>query len=333
MNEISLDDNTSNSATSVQGADEPATLPPRSPGATLAAAREAHSLSIEQVASHLNLAPRQVVALETDNYAALPGMVIARGFFRSYAKLLRIDPIPLLAIVAVQNQPASSAPVRHALSGSFSESRLPSAPVARPGRSGVLAPVIAAFAVVVVAGAVSYAMGWLPEALMRRVAQFRLDVLPTGTGAMVSGKTAQAVAALPGGGIGLLTTTQTLSDPAARLSADPGRRTPAPGVPVHGTELKSAAMTSIGPASGAALQVLNPLVLNFRQDSWVEIKRADNTFVVSKVIRAGSVETFDVSGPLTLTIGNIAGVDARLRGNPLQLGDAVSGNVAKMKLK
>ena len=91
-----------------------------SPGARLAAERQAHGLTIEQVASQLNLAPRQIVALETDDYAALPGMVIVRGFLRAYAKLLKIDPTPLLAVLIDKNSPASAVPMRHALSASFS---------------------------------------------------------------------------------------------------------------------------------------------------------------------------------------------------------------------
>ena len=61
-------------------------------GTRLSAEREALGWSVEQVASQLNLAPRQIQALEQDNYAALPGIASVRGFIRAYAKLLKIDP-------------------------------------------------------------------------------------------------------------------------------------------------------------------------------------------------------------------------------------------------
>ena len=86
------------------------------------------------------------------------------------------------------------------------------------------------------------------------------------------------------------------------------------------------------PAGGGAT-TQNPLVLTMQEDSWIELKRADNTPVVSRVIRAGSVETFDVTEPLTLTVGNIAGVEARLRGAPIELASAATGNVARIRLK
>src|SRR6476661_11168917 len=70
------------------------------PGMQLAMRRQQFNWTVEQVASQLNLAPRQIHAMETDNYDALPGMAVARGFIRSYAKLLKLDSAPLLAQIA-----------------------------------------------------------------------------------------------------------------------------------------------------------------------------------------------------------------------------------------
>src|SRR3569832_843273 len=66
------------------------------PGSQLAARREELGMTIEQAANQLNLAPRQVYAIESDNFAALPGKASIRGFIRAYAKLLKIDAAPLL---------------------------------------------------------------------------------------------------------------------------------------------------------------------------------------------------------------------------------------------
>lgn len=62
-----------------------------SPGAILRAAREQCGLQREQVSSETGLSLRYVDALETDNYAILPGQAFARGYLRRYAQLLRID--------------------------------------------------------------------------------------------------------------------------------------------------------------------------------------------------------------------------------------------------
>lgn len=65
-------------------------------GRQLRQAREAAQLSRHEVAQALKFSPRQIEALEADDYGALPGATIVRGFVRSYARLLRIEADPLL---------------------------------------------------------------------------------------------------------------------------------------------------------------------------------------------------------------------------------------------
>lgn len=69
-------------------------------GLLLRKAREARGLSIDDVVQALKFSRRQVEALEASNLAALPGSVFVRGSIRSYARFLRIDPEPLLDLLA-----------------------------------------------------------------------------------------------------------------------------------------------------------------------------------------------------------------------------------------
>ncbi|MCU6432791.1 helix-turn-helix domain-containing protein [Undibacterium sp. Jales W-56] len=71
----------------------------KSPGAKLLAARNALGWSVEQVASQLRLAPRQIRSLEADDYAGLPEPAVIKGFVRAYAKLLKLDPAPVIALL------------------------------------------------------------------------------------------------------------------------------------------------------------------------------------------------------------------------------------------
>lgn len=73
--------------------------------ATLASARQAAGLSIEEAARQLKFAARQLEALEAGQLQRLPGGTFVRGMVRSYAKLLRVDPEPLLAQIAAQVPP------------------------------------------------------------------------------------------------------------------------------------------------------------------------------------------------------------------------------------
>lgn len=67
-----------------------------SPGRILREERERQGLGAEEVAGQMRLSRSQVEALEADDHAVLPGNVFVRGFIRNYAKLLHIDPDPLL---------------------------------------------------------------------------------------------------------------------------------------------------------------------------------------------------------------------------------------------
>jgi cytoskeleton protein RodZ len=55
-------------------------------------------LSLQHVADELNLTMHYVRALETDSYDKLPGDVFVKGYIRSYARLLGLDPEQLLEI-------------------------------------------------------------------------------------------------------------------------------------------------------------------------------------------------------------------------------------------
>ena len=65
-------------------------------GAALAAARNAKNLSVQAVSDTLRLSLKQINALESDDFSALPQPMATRGFIRNYARLLELDAEPLL---------------------------------------------------------------------------------------------------------------------------------------------------------------------------------------------------------------------------------------------
>ncbi|MBP8184625.1 MAG: helix-turn-helix domain-containing protein [Pseudomonas sp.] len=66
------------------------------PGETLRRAREDKSWSQADVALKLNLTVQALAHLESGTFAKLPGNTFARGYIRTYAKLLGIDQEPLV---------------------------------------------------------------------------------------------------------------------------------------------------------------------------------------------------------------------------------------------
>ena len=67
------------------------------PGSVLRRCREARGQSIADVVQVIRFSPRQIEALERDDYASLPGATVTRGLVRNYARFLKLDPAPLLA--------------------------------------------------------------------------------------------------------------------------------------------------------------------------------------------------------------------------------------------
>ncbi|TFW18168.1 helix-turn-helix domain-containing protein, partial [Duganella callida] len=138
------------------------------PGELLARQREAMGLTVEQISDQIKLAPRQVKALEAGDYDALPNMAVTRGFVRAYAKALKMDPAPLVAMIEVAAPPSPEVVVpRKDISASFSESRFPS----MTERSSRPAGWLIGLGVVVVlagAGAYAYQSGLIPASLFER---------------------------------------------------------------------------------------------------------------------------------------------------------------------
>ncbi len=85
-------------------------LPPQAedmgPGALLARARAERQFSVAHVAEHLKYGARQIEALESDDYAHLPGTTFVRGMVRGYARLVGIDAGPVLKALERRNIPA-----------------------------------------------------------------------------------------------------------------------------------------------------------------------------------------------------------------------------------
>ena len=74
-------------------------------------ARIAANLAVGEVAHSLKFSPRQIEALESDDYQGLQGATFVRGFIRSYARFLRLAPEPLLAMLDA-GSPLQTAEVR-----------------------------------------------------------------------------------------------------------------------------------------------------------------------------------------------------------------------------
>jgi cytoskeleton protein RodZ len=84
-----------------------AAIPQASLGSMLREAREQFGLSVADVAAQTKFAPRQIEALEADDFENLPETAFLRGFVRSYAKILNVDAEILLAALPQAKAPTA----------------------------------------------------------------------------------------------------------------------------------------------------------------------------------------------------------------------------------
>ena len=274
----------------IAGATEMETeLPTALPGELLAARRNELRWTLQEVSQRLKLAPRQITALEANDFASLPGMASVRGFIRSYARLLELDPVPLLAMLSSEANPAVD-PIllRRPLPSRGFPGRRYAPPSGHRRGSRRLSGL--ALLVMVFVGALAYA------AYRHGLPTINIDVPSVST---------------------VFGSWKDLTEPTPSEATDQ---------PVSAPEVAAVdEQKSIDPS--------RLLELKLREDAWVEISALNGNKLVSRLMKAGTTEQFDISEPVILVIGNASGVDANLRGQPLNLRAVARDNVSKLSLK
>ena len=279
-------------------------------GARLRVAREMRQLSVDEVAQALKLGPRQVEALESGNWQGLPGQTFVRGFVRNYARLLQIDPAPLMDhLDATLEKPVDSL---HVPAG-----RPATMPSGQPRRDRT---VVVAGLVLVVLAALAYAL--LPNDLsaLRERAQGLIDSVSRKEPApeAAAGSAPTAASAAPEAVFPPGTTPQQVMNPQAQA---PAEMAPAP--------LAAPAVAAVAPAAAADAQ----LRFVFARESWVEVRDRDNKVVYSQRSPAGAEQSVGGQGPLSLVIGNATGVKLFWRGQAIDLAPHTKGEVARLVLE
>ena len=266
-----------------------------SAGTRLREGRMAAGLSIDAVAQQLKLAPRQVTALESDDFAALPGRTFVRGFVRNYARLLHLDSTAVLAALP-EGDAALSLDRPSLASTTRTMGELPAELQAKSNAARWAIP-LALVAIVAIAAVYE----WTRTA-------------PAGTRAGADNKTssiagpAPVATPAPDSAIGT-------ADPAA--TAEPARS------------------ESRGPGAAPATTTPGnaPLVLVFRGSSWVEVKDAKGTMLLSTMGFPGATHAVDGVAPLEVVLGNAEAVVVTLRGEAFDLTPHTRQNVAKFTVK
>ncbi len=276
---------------------------PLSAGSLLREARTATGLSIDAVAQQLKLAPRQVKALEDDDFAALPGRTFVRGFVRNYARLLRLDTATVLAALPEGdaalslNQP-SLAPTPRAMG------EIPADAQSKPGSARWAIP-LALVAIVAIAAVYEWTRT-VPEA-PRGGSDAKLGAIATPVPMPPARATAAISDAMPPTPI------------SGAPSTDPTKAT-------EPAKTVNAVVAPMAPGN-------SPMVLVFRGSSWVEVKDSRGAILLSTMGFPGATHAVDGIAPLEVVIGNAEAVAITLRGEAFDLTPHTRQNVAKFTVK
>jgi len=284
-------------------------------GSLLRTARERAGMDVPTLAARLRLHVKQVEALERCDLRALPSLIYVRGFLRSCARELKIDPRPLLEDLERRAgvPTGASAP---GTGGSFG--------LARFGDG--TKPIVAVLLVVLVLAGL---VGTLVPRRATTPAQPVPAPAPSPPAAAASPEagTPSAPAAIaplaPAAPAEAPPPAVAAAEPAA--SATPSAAAPAPREPPRA---QPAPVTATGAGDSAEL------VLRVHAQAWVEVVQSDGVTLLSQICPAGTVQTIKGKEPLHVVIGNSAAVEAQFRGAAVDLSRYASPNgVARLTLE
>ena len=269
----------------------------KSPCKALAAKRQELGWSEEQVAARLKMTVRQVRAMEAGDYEAFHGVAIARGFVRSYARLMDLDPEPLVAFFAKGEGAAPSHKhIKRAASmpmgsQSFDDNQMIFHRQSGGGKK-ILAFVV--LALIVVLGVAWY---------MKLIPWHR----PTPKAPAVEKPAVQQP---------VEQVKENVQQPAVQEAGK-----------VDAKEAQASA--AVQPSdSGIA-----PLVLKFSGASWIQVQSEDGKKTIAQFTsKAGETKKIDVPVPAVIVIGNTKGVTMEYRNAAVDLNAVSKGNTAKIPL-
>jgi len=291
-------------------------------GAQLARAREERGLTISDVAHQLKFAPRQLEALEQDNFEQLPGGAFVRGMVRSYARLLKIEAEPLLESISGR----FAAPDAGTLAARYSQP----VPFSDNARHSTFVYLGLSLGVLVIAAGIGYS--WYRDhnqsaqlAAAKRAAQAAAKANAIATAPRAQPKVVEATAAPQPA------PAPTPKIQQAKIEA-PAKVTPAKVETVAAVTPTPAAppapAKTVAPLAGGS----NRVVIRCDEEAWIEVKDANDRMLVSSLNPAGAERIVRSRGPLTLVIGNPAQVHVTHNDRAIDLAPHVKSGVARFTL-
>jgi cytoskeleton protein RodZ len=280
------------------------TIAPLSIGNRLREARLSKGLTIADVADGIKFSQRQVEALEADDFTHLPERAFVRGFIRSYARLLQIDPTDLLEVLPLE---------RHKLAEVADDLAVVKNSSLLSIRHKSQLWAVAGIGLILIISIAAWLMrpSPVPQPLVNEL------ILPEITLPISAVDQTSAVLASSS-----ILATSSVASAVVAISAPLAVSAVAPSLsPV-------ASAVTVVPAAKSG-----PIRLLFKVDSWTEIKDKNGNTVFKKIGLAGSEQWVNGQAPFSLVIGNAAGVRLYYQGEEVKLEEFTDISTAHLILE
>jgi cytoskeleton protein RodZ len=319
--------NTSEDQESGVGFDESsqqgAAAKPSGVGEILAQARLATGLSVEDIARQLRFGVRQIQALEAGRLEQLPGPTFVRGIVRSYARLLKLDPAPLIE----QLEGKFDVPDANRLATLFKQP----VPFSDGARQSNMVYGLVTLGVLVIAGVLAY-QWWYRDKTPAQPKVEATAASPTPAEQPAAATVATAPQAAP-------PATQAPLAPAPQ-AAKPASAPTAPAAPSAPSAPGAARATAAAqlqappvPPSVPVARGKRRVEFEFEEESWVEVTNGLGQVISAHLNPPGSRKVVDGVPPLTIVIGNAQHVTVFYKDMPIDLKPYIKVEVARLVLE
>jgi len=318
-------------------------------GEVLSAARIAKKLTQQDVSDSLRYSIKQIDALESNRFDALPDAMITRGFIRNYARLLEIDAEPLLA--SYRGRMPDKQQAHLSVQSSMQQVQL--SKDSQPWLKYILGSIVVLLFLVAwffymeyQSKAVTAPVEKTPEAVASDAASTAPEATPSlemplpeialpaaerqaedattvsgvatdMNGAAVSSAGAEALPANQAAGVG---------SPAVQPSpAQPSAVQPQVSQPT----ISQPAVSQPTPDAVAKKNVS----ISVTEKTWVSVTDKSGKVVFEKMLSAGATEGFDALPPLSVVVGNAKAAQLTYAGKPVDLSTQTGSNVARIRLE
>jgi len=253
-------------------------------GASLKKARESQGISLDHIAKETRISTRFLTAIENEEFHLLPGGVFNRGFVRTFAERVGLNPDQMVADYERLVSPREPAPAEAAPGAKVQPDKSDQPKGDRrlfPIAIGILALAIVIFYV------------------LTRESNQTTETAGSSTPPVASTPPAQTPPVPPPSTVPVPETT-----PAPPVSQE---STPAPSTPPP-----SAAPTPVANAQALTLDIA------VTETTWIKVQSDGTSVIPGEILEPGMTRKFTAANSIYISVGNAAGLTLKVNDKPLK---------------